>query len=139
LQAVVLLEAGNWKWSARKAAAAILPPAGSPNLASPLAEPAPRCQDWVAEAVGEADEPMSKPTVTTPPWRTKLPEGIPIPGIETKSPVPRPGFLFGLREFPVLAPPLFSLHQTTRSNPLRQHQRTRVNLLLTITDQHPAL
>jgi hypothetical protein len=32
---------------------------------------------------------------TTLPWRMKLPERIPVPGIETKSPVERPGFLFG--------------------------------------------
>jgi hypothetical protein len=38
---------------------------------------------------------MSKPMATTLPWRTRLPERIPIPGIETKSPVERPGFLFG--------------------------------------------
>jgi hypothetical protein len=34
---------------------------------------------------------------TTLPWRMKLPERIPVPGIETKSPVERPGFLFGRR------------------------------------------
>jgi hypothetical protein len=39
---------------------------------------------------------MSKPTATTLPWRTKLPERV--RRIEIKSPVARPGFLFVLLE-----------------------------------------
>jgi hypothetical protein len=72
------------------------------------------------------DSGLRVPMATTLPWRTKPPERIPIPGIETKSPVERPGFLFGLRQFPVLAPLPVSLHQTTRSNSLRRQERPRL-------------
>src|SRR5260370_8141708 len=59
--------------------------------------------------------------------------------IEIKARLKRRAFCFVLRRFPVLAPLPFSLHQTTRSNSLRQHQRPQVNPLLTLTAQHLAL
>ena len=73
---------------------------------------------------------MSKPMATTLPWRTKPPERIPIPGIETKSPVERPGFLFGAPSF--LSSRRFDCPCCTSKN------NTRYPLTLVATEPVPA-